>query len=1509
MSDFTKLFVNNRTGKVESIGATKITALDTRAKNVRVGTAFFPGKDVNFFVSGTQGSKARNEGTLASFGGDLMVSGALRADFGLSGSLTKLSDGSSYLIAGSNITISSASNGGVTIAASSGGGDTLVKSVLSDEANGSTKDYTLPSTPLDETAISVYVNGILRLSGSGNDYVYDQSNNQVDFALAPASGSIIQAIYTTGSSGSGGGGGSSLWVQNGTNLYPVTLASSVGIGTSTPIARLEVGDGYDGSNALENISITNDSGADSALDLIEEAGAASSGFGTANAYGFRIMYDGGVNKLFVKTGNQTTVNNRIAIARDTGLVGIGTDSPGGKLEIETSTSDNADAVVIDANETGPYYGLLVDSESTSRPAIQATGYAGAFLQQDITSGYGLFVYRNISEAGNQPLVMIQDDNTSNTQTTLYVRQDGSGDLVNFLTGSVEVMTVDGTGQMGVGTASPNEKVTVEGAISLDELAAAPGATSGYGKIYVKNSDSKLYFKNDSGAEFDLTAAATSGAPTDAQYVVLTANGSLTQERVLTEGDGINITDGGAGAAVTVTVDAATADFDFSGGELRLEDSVVKSAGADSGTATPTSHTLTIAGGEGIDTSAGGSTITIAGEDATNSNKGIASFGVLDFTVSAGNVTLGDTILKQIGGDSGTATAASHKIDIVGGTNITVTAAGDTVTVSAGVGVKGEVIKQMMSKESASGITDYTLQNVPSDGDQVQVYVNGLLMLSGAKFDYVYDVPNNQIDFNVAPQSGSVIQAVYTITGTNVTAATPLNSVQFNDGGFLGGDAAFTFDKSTDTLTVTNVSSSLTRLSTGISYLVAGDNVTITSASNGQVTISSTGGGGGEGVSDFFNSTTAGSIFTTGSTAFVGGKSSPDAPSDIGNDVFFFVSGAIGSRGSTTTGSAVFGGDVVVSGTIFGTGTIGTAEDGSYADGLFTDFTSDTPIGIAVDRFNEVLLGLAPSAAPTLDDMGEDETGADAKLSFGSSNAISSYTDVAPASLSPASSLSNVDVNGTYSNSTAGNDIRVACFNGSEVITGKLNDDVAADSPNYPADAFGDGNQGTLKLFVNNNSTEVHSINLSSFGSGNDLNSNSSGFKDMSAADPGRFSDGTEFSTFIHRTGSFQVGTADQRNGWNYARVVHTVGGTDRTTNYVTWVNDSNANALASAGDAFDTLSMTGNKDLSGVKYNTAGTAQYRIRVTNAYRNVYSTSNITFNGTNCTVSSQAFPSINTGAGEDETKVLHITGSATINADPLLNESIAVSTNVPHPLKSNLAGAGSQTIAGILLYNLSNTSTTTSETFRAENYRKISGSYDAQADVTTAGNAWDSSKHMSGSNAGHSDGLLFYDSRLRAPRQGAVSGDFRNSADGGSIANGPSDNVNYSGITSGTRTFYRYFENTSGGSKTGFALTANGSGTIVSNGTSLGTGNITIMVKLPTTSAGQSTGWMDLALPFATGQVSDGDGCLEGSFDSSLNATNTVTFGTVFVQDGEYVMVKVLADASYTGSVSQLSVSWS
>jgi hypothetical protein len=65
-------------------------------------------------------------------------------------------------------------------------------------------------------------------------------------------------------------------------------------------------------------------------------------------------------------------------------------------------------------------------------------------------------------------------------------------------------------------------------------------------------------------------------------------------------------------------------------------------------------------------------------------------------------------------------------------------------------------------------------------------------------------------------------------------------------------------------------------------------------------------GGGSGVS-YFDSTTNGSIFTTGSAAFRGADSI-DSPSDKGTDVFFYVSG-------TSSKVSLFGGSLVSSGSI------------------------------------------------------------------------------------------------------------------------------------------------------------------------------------------------------------------------------------------------------------------------------------------------------------------------------------------------------------------------------------------------------------------------------------------------------------------------------------------------------------------------------------------------------------------------------------------------------------------
>lgn len=66
-----------------------------------------------------------------------------------------------------------------------------------------------------------------------------------------------------------------------------------------------------------------------------------------------------------------------------------------------------------------------------------------------------------------------------------------------------------------------------------------------------------------------------------------------------------------------------------------------------------------------------------------------------------------------------------------------------------------------------------------------------------------------------------------------------------------------------------------------------------------------------------------------------------------------------NSGDTTSGATVGFVETYVS-SLSGSTVIGPAEDGEYVDGIFTDFTEDTRIGVAVDRFNEMFKLLAPT---------------------------------------------------------------------------------------------------------------------------------------------------------------------------------------------------------------------------------------------------------------------------------------------------------------------------------------------------------------------------------------------------------------------------------------------------------------------------------------------------------------------------------------------------------------------
>jgi hypothetical protein len=600
------------------------------------------------------------------------------------------------------------------------------------------------------------------------------------------------------------------------------------------------------------------------------------------------------------------------------------------------------------------------------------------------------------------------------------------------------------------------------------------------------------------------------------------------------------------------------------------------------------------------------------------------------------------------------------------------------------------------------------------------------------------------------------------------------------------------------------------------------------------------------------------------------------------------------------------------------GVIGPAEDGSYSDGLFTDFNPSTPIGTPIDRFNEILKSLVPPSAPDLSDWSGAKSGSvNGRLSFDNTYPIIGYVSATNSPTIPTS------VDGYWT--ASGKRIGIAASASSDII-GILNYQVATNSnlptPSYISTSFGDANVGILNMYVNGiliNSASMSLSNLSS--QDTTVGGSLTGFS-ISAATSSKFPQGDIFNNFWNRTGVWRLKGNDANIvlGYNYIHVTH-----DNSPSFMRtlvrheFIIDNNTTSTSITSATISSYLLTGSKILSGIKYFTGGSIRYDVTIDNLYRNTYYSDSdaISFTDQSGGITSPILITSDTlslapsnGNESKQFKISNIdqNGSSLtfsiVNTNKRrINESIGLNITAKRTVQGSITG-GLSILNNVYMDNFPPSSTDFIENFDDESYRLINTFGGFQYDLYSliGLNPWDSSYSIISATSGYDNGLQVYNGTLVRPMV-----NFSNIGTLSTNLNFGYTMSNYSSATS-SRVYIRYFRQllpTTGN----FVMTINGSGgNFVGLTTSLIGNNIHVEIKAPGASSSE-TGWMDAYSDFATGLWSNGSGARNASsgVGRSFGTTWGLTIGTKNTANTNgYMIIRITVGSTFTGNFD--SINW-
>ena len=310
---------------------------------------------------------------------------------------------------------------------------------------------------------------------------------------------------------------------------------SVGIGTTSPAASLQIGSAV--STSSEKLDVRGNSSGKYVASFEQDH---------VTGYGVLIDTDGTlVSEPAFKIKRQTA---ELFYVGSNGNVGIGTTAPTKKLQINVGSTSSDGILVL--GSTNPHIEVQ-DSTNSVRTAIaseDATGKVGTISSTDLKIVTANVEKMRVTSGGNVGIgttnpgakltisetstatpalnietarygISLQGDGTSNTQYLLNLQSNG---------GATEVMRVQSSGNVGIGTAAPAHKLTINApndttAVGIDFPSAhfdfSANSTSGY--------NSRFHMDNvgmDIG--HDSTARSLNLITGDVDRLVISGNGNV-----------------------------------------------------------------------------------------------------------------------------------------------------------------------------------------------------------------------------------------------------------------------------------------------------------------------------------------------------------------------------------------------------------------------------------------------------------------------------------------------------------------------------------------------------------------------------------------------------------------------------------------------------------------------------------------------------------------------------------------------------------------------------------------------------------------------------------------------------------------------------------------------------------------------------------------------------------------------------------------------------------------------